>query len=146
MSESNKIANHPDVARALADEMERSRKVGRVFLANDEKVVDVLAAQSHDPIFKCCSWIFWSTLCSTCCATICFLTTLCIKPHCVCKWNLHREEFTTVLVLTNRRIIRYKESNGSASLKNPQRYSHQQIHLSAIGSSAFNFISSRDKL
>lgn len=119
--------------------MEKTRKVGRIFLASDEKVVDVLAAESYAPIWSCCSCEFWINLCSVCCATICFLTTLCIKPNCVCKWNIHRENYTSVLVLTNRRIIRYKDSNGSASLKNPQRYSHQQIHLSAVGSSESHY-------
>jgi len=137
--DNNKIANHPDVSRAFADQFERTRKVGRIYLAHDEKVVDVLAATSYAPIWSCCSWEFWANFCGVCCRTFCFITTLCIKPNWQCKWNIHKENYTSVLVLTNRRLIRYKESDGSPSLRGPQRYSHQQIHLSAIGSSESHF-------
>ena len=94
--------------KAFADHFERTRKVGRIFLAADEKVVDVLATQSYAPIWYCFSKAFWSYFCTTCCRTFCFLTTLCINPKWQCKWNLHHENFTHVLVLTNRRLILYK--------------------------------------
>jgi hypothetical protein len=137
--ENSRILSHPDVMKAFADHFERTRKVGRIFLAADEKVVDVLATQSYAPIWYCFSRAFWSYFCSMCCRTLCFLTTLCINPKWQCKWNLDHENYTHVLVLTNRRLILYKESDGSPSLKRPQRYSHQQIHLSAIGFSVSHY-------
>jgi len=135
----SKVANHPDVSKAFADEFERKRKVGRIFLAADEKVVDVLATTQKSPTWSCCSCKFWHELITVCCATCCFLCTCFINPKFSCKWNIHGELLTTVLVLTNRRLIRYKESDGSSSLKNPQRYTHQQIHLSAIGYSESHY-------
>jgi hypothetical protein len=137
--ENSRILSHPDVMKAFADHFERTRKVGRIFLAADEKVVDVLATQSYDPIWYCFSRAFWSYFCGMCFRTFCFLTTLCIIPKWQCKWNLDHENYTHVLVLTNRRLILYKESDGSPSLKRPQRYSHQQIHLSAIGFSLSHY-------
>ncbi len=135
----SKIANHPDVCRAFADEFEKKRKVGRIFLASDEKVVDVLATTQKDPVWRCCSCSFWYELIRVCWVTCCFLCTCFIDPKWQCKWNIHRENLTTVLVLTNRRLICYKESDGSPSLKNPQRYTHQQIHLSGIGQSESHY-------
>ena len=139
MEANAKIASHPDVSKAFADTFERNRKVGRIFLAHDEKVVDVLATQSHAPVWNCCSCEFWCNFCGVCFRTFCFLCTCFLKPKGECKWNIHREDYTTVLVLTNRRLIRYKESNGSSSKRAPQRYSHQQIHLSAIGYSESHY-------
>lgn len=133
------VGNHPDVVKGFADEFERTRKVGRIYLASDEKVVDVLATQSHWPVWSCCSWLFWCNLIDVCCRTCCFICTCFLNPKGTCKWNIHRERYNTVLVLTNRRIIRYKESDGSASKRAPQRYSHQQIHLSAIGYSESHY-------
>jgi len=59
MAENEKIRTQGDVALAFAADVERTRKVGRIYLASGEKVVDVLAGRSKAPVFDCCSWEFW---------------------------------------------------------------------------------------
>jgi hypothetical protein len=108
MSQTLHMSHEQNVAKVRASLSRNSRTESSLFLNHDEEILQVVTCDGSNPRVQLTMlWIF--KLIRTCCCWF-FL-----------DWNQATERVTSVLVLTNQRLIKFKESQGSLNGDFPKR-------------------------
>jgi hypothetical protein len=101
-----------NLAQVRASLSPNARTDSSLFLNHDEEILQVVNCDGNNPraaaqgIFNI---VFIFNLVKTCCCWLCV------------DWNRATEHVTNVLVLTNQRLIKFKESKGSLNGDFPKR-------------------------
>jgi hypothetical protein len=111
------MSHAENVARLQAVLGSNQRTVSNLFLNHDEQILSVVTADGSNPVVHfTLFWIirFVFKLIMTCCCHLFF-------------WNRGHESVKIVLVLTNQRLIKFKESQGSKNGDFPKRCATSRI-------------------
>ena len=106
------MSHAENVAKLQAVLAPNSRAPNSLFLNHDEQILKVISCDGSNPsVHFTPFWIikFFFKLIRTCCCWLFF-------------WNRGTEKIKNVLVLTNQRLIKFKESTGSANGDFPKRW------------------------
>ncbi len=106
------MSHAENVAKLQAVLAPNSRAAGSLFLNQDERIVKVLSCDGNNPTVHFTPFWFIKFFCKlirTCCFWLFF-------------WNRGTEKIKSVLVLTNQRLIKFKESTGSENGDFPKRW------------------------
>jgi hypothetical protein len=107
-----KMSHAENVAALQAALAPNSRSASNLFLNHDEHILRIISCDGSNPavhftLFWVIKFIF--KLIRTCCCWLFF-------------WNRGTEKIKNVLVLTNQRLIKFKESTGSQNGDFPKRF------------------------
>lgn len=105
------MSHQQNLAQVRASLSPNARTDSSLFLNHDEEILQVVNCDGNNPraqgIFNI---VFIFNLVKTCCCWLCI------------DWNRATEHVTNVLVLTNQRLIKFKESKGSLNGDFPKRW------------------------
>ena len=107
-----KMSHAENVARLQASLAPNSRSISSLYLNHDEQILKVISCDGSNPsVHFTPFWFirFFLRLIRTCCCWLYF-------------WNRGVERIKNVLVLTNQRLIKFKESTGSENGDFPKRW------------------------